>query len=114
MPPTYAACPTEIIEAPIGVVWTLLTDFSNWGSFYDVRVISVEPPGPAVIGQRMVGEAGPRWLHLGVAFEYTVRVEASRSRFRPHHLPVVADTPASRIVRRCASSDRRRRRTFRR
>jgi hypothetical protein len=42
-----------------------------------VRVVSVEPPGPAVIGQRMRGESGPRWLHLGVTFEFT-RLEVHR------------------------------------
>jgi len=68
---TYAACPTEIVEAPIDVVWKLFTNLAGWGSFYDVRVQSVEPPGPAVVGQRMLGESGPRWLHLRVSFEFT-------------------------------------------
>jgi hypothetical protein len=76
MTTTYLACPTEIVEAPVGVVWKLLTDFSGWGSFFDLRVISVEPPGPAVKGQRMRGETGPRWLHLGGSFEYTLIDEA--------------------------------------
>lgn len=35
-----------------------------------MRVVRVEPPGPAVVGQRMLGESGPRWLHLRVAFEF--------------------------------------------
>jgi len=43
----YAACPTEIVEAPVGVVWKLLTNISGWGWFFDVRVTNVEPPGPA-------------------------------------------------------------------
>jgi hypothetical protein len=68
----YVACPTGIVEAPVGIVWMMLTDISGWGSFYNVRVISVEPPGPAIKGQRMLGEAGPRWLHLGVSFHYTL------------------------------------------
>jgi len=76
MPPTYLACPTEIIEAPIDVVWRLLTNLSGWGSFFDVRVTSVDPPGPATVGQRMVGETGPRWLHLGASFEFT-RIDES-------------------------------------
>ena len=69
---TYAACPTDIVEAPIEVVWSLLTDLSGWGNFFDVRVTSVEPPGRASKGQRMLGESGPRWLHLGVSFEFTL------------------------------------------
>jgi hypothetical protein len=75
---TFAACPTDIVEAPVEVVWKLLADLSGWGSFFDVRVTSVEPPGPAAKGQRMLGESGPRWLHLGVSFEFTLIDE-------PHH-----------------------------
>ncbi|HUE17858.1 MAG TPA: SRPBCC family protein [Planctomycetaceae bacterium] len=77
MPATFTACPTAIVDAPIDVVWNLLTEFAGWGKFYDVRVISVEPPGPAAIGQQMRGESGPRWLHLGVSFEFT-RIETHR------------------------------------
>lgn len=75
---TYSACPTGIVEAPVGVVWKLLTDLSGWGDFFDVRVISVEPSGPAAKGQRMLGEAGPRWMHFRVSFEFTLLDE-------PHH-----------------------------
>jgi hypothetical protein len=78
MPTTYLACPTEIVEAPIDVVWKLLTNISGWGDFFDVRALRVEPPGPAIKGQRMIGESGPRWLHLRVSFEYTLIDE-------PHH-----------------------------
>ena len=78
MTTNYLACPTEIVEAPVSVVWKLLTNISGWGSFFDVRVTGVEPPGPAIKGQRMIGESGPRWLHLGVSFEYTLIDE-------PHH-----------------------------
>jgi len=67
---TYLACPTALIEAPIGVVWGLLTYPAEWGSSYDIRVLRVEPPGPMVPGQRLVGVTGPRWLHLAVSFEY--------------------------------------------
>ena len=67
----YMACPTGTVEAPVGVVWKLLTDISGWGSIFDLRVVSVEPPGPAARGQRMLAQKGPRWLHLGGSFEYT-------------------------------------------
>jgi hypothetical protein len=69
--PIFEACPTEVVAAPVDVVWRLLTDFSGWGDFYDVRVKRVEPVGPAVVGQTMTGEAGPRWLHLRVWFRFT-------------------------------------------
>jgi Polyketide cyclase / dehydrase and lipid transport len=72
MTTTYLACPTDIVEAPVGVVWKLLTNIAGWGSFYNIRVISVEPPGPAAKGQRMLGEPGPRWLHVGISAECTL------------------------------------------
>jgi hypothetical protein len=77
MPAEFLACPTAVVEAPIDIVWNLLTNLAGWGDFYDVRVKSVDPPGPAVVGQRMRGESGPRWLHLGVSFEFT-RIETHR------------------------------------
>jgi hypothetical protein len=76
MTTNYTACPTGIVEAPVGVVWKLLTNLSGWGSIFDFRVTSVEPPGPAVKGQRMLAEKGPRWLHMGGSFEYTLIDEA--------------------------------------
>jgi hypothetical protein len=68
----YLACPTEIVEAPVGVVWKLLTNISGWGSFFNLRVTGVEPPGPAAKGQRCSVESGPRWLHVGISVEYTL------------------------------------------
>lgn len=75
---THLACPTDIIGAPIEVVWDLLTNPADWGTFYDIRVLRVEPPGPMVAGQRLIGETGPRWLHLGVSFEYGLVDEVHR------------------------------------
>jgi len=66
-----AICPTDVIEAPIDVVWRLLTDPAGWGDFFDVRVRQVDPPGPAKVGQRVRGESGPRFLRLAVRFEFT-------------------------------------------
>ena len=75
---TFTACPTSVVEAPVDVVWQLLTDLSGWGGFFNIRVTSVEPSGPAAVGQRMLAEAGPRWLHLGISVEFTLIDE-------PHH-----------------------------
>ena len=69
------------------MVWGLLTNFAGWGDFYDVRVKRVEPPGPAVVGQRMLGESGSRWLHLRVAFEYQ-RIDEPN-----HQLEIKAELP---------------------
>ena len=68
---TYEACPTDLVNAPVDVVWRLLTNLSGWGDFYDVRVNRVDPVGPATVGQLMSGESGPRWLHLKVSFRFT-------------------------------------------
>jgi hypothetical protein len=77
LPTAFAACPTQVVEAPINIVWNLLTNFAGWGDFYDVRVLRVEPPGVAVVGQRMFGESGPRWLHIGVSFQFALIDEAN-------------------------------------
>ena len=44
-------CPTDVISAPVERVWTLLTsDYTTWA---DARLVSREPNGPAVPGQRI-------------------------------------------------------------
>ena len=68
---TYASCPTVVVNAPIDIVWNLLTEPAQWGDFFDVRITGAEPAGPAVIGQRFYGESGSRFLHLGLKFEFT-------------------------------------------
>jgi Polyketide cyclase / dehydrase and lipid transport len=70
-PRTHLACPTAIVEAPIEVVWNLLLNTADWGKFYDVRVLSVDPPGPAEEGQRLIGNPGPRFLPLRLVFDFT-------------------------------------------
>jgi hypothetical protein len=67
---TYASCPTTIVNAPVELVWTLLTRPAGWGDFFDVRITAVEPAGPAVLGQKVWGESGPRFLHLKLDFRY--------------------------------------------
>jgi hypothetical protein len=73
----HASCPTEVVDAPITAVWSLLTEPARWGEFYDVRIVRVEPQGPAVVGQVVHGESGPRILHLGVSFVFR-RVDHER------------------------------------
>jgi hypothetical protein len=68
---TYASCPASIVNAPIRTVWHLLTDPEKWGEFYDVRVLSVDPPGLAAVGQTVLAESGPRLLHLKLRFRFT-------------------------------------------
>ena len=76
LPPAHASCPSTVVSAPVEIVWLLLTDPARWEDFFDVRVTRVEPAGLAVIGQRFYGESGPRFLHIGLKFEYTEVNEA--------------------------------------
>ena len=73
----YASCPTEVVEAPIEVVWDLLVRPKGWGDFYDIRILAVEPAGRAVAGQRIAAETGPSFLHLKVSFELVSIDEAN-------------------------------------
>ena len=59
------------MDAPVETVWALLNDAAGWSSFYDLRVIRIDPPGLARVGQCVCGESGPRWLHLAVKITYT-------------------------------------------
>jgi len=60
----HASCPTAIVKAPTEVVWQLLTEPSRWGEFFDVRRVTVTPPGTASVGQVVRAESGPRLLRL--------------------------------------------------
>jgi len=70
-------CPTDIVEAPLSLVWDLLTDPGNWGDFFDIRIGRVDPPGRARVGQRCQGYSGPRFLRLQVNFEFT-KIDVTR------------------------------------
>jgi hypothetical protein len=68
---THLACPTAVVNAPIEVVWGLLMNTARWGEFYDLKVLSVEPPGPAARGQRLIGNPGPSFLPMRITFNFT-------------------------------------------
>lgn len=44
-----------------------------------MRINSVDPPGPAVAGQKIMGETGPRLFHLKLAFR-VIETDAERHR----------------------------------
>ena len=71
----YASCPTGIVNAPVELVWTLLTRPEGWGDFYDVRITAVDPAGPAVVGQTVFAESGPQFLHLKLQLRF-VEIDA--------------------------------------
>ena len=74
---TTTRCPTALVNAPIEVVWKLLTEPAGWTEFFDIRVTRIDPAGPAVVGQRVYGRSGPRFLPLAVTLECT-EVDAAR------------------------------------
>jgi hypothetical protein len=63
-----ASYPTAVLNAPADIVWALLTDSARWGGVFDMRVAGIDPPGPAVVGQKVCGETGPRIFHLKLTF----------------------------------------------
>jgi hypothetical protein len=67
----YAVCPTDVVHAPVEVVWGLLTDPAGWGDVFDARVLSVEPHGPAAVGQRVLLTSGPWPARFRLHFEFT-------------------------------------------
>src|SRR5258708_32850857 len=75
----YASCPTAVVDAPVEVVWALLVEPAGWGNVLDVRINSVDPPGPAAAGQTVAGETGPRFFHLKLTFQ-GIEIEAKRLR----------------------------------
>jgi Polyketide cyclase / dehydrase and lipid transport len=77
----YASCPTAIVNAPAELVWALLMAPAGWGGVFDLRVASVDPPGPAVAGQRVRGETGPEIFHLKLTFR-TVEIDPDQYRLR--------------------------------
>jgi len=89
----YASCPVSIVDAPVEIVWTLLTRPEGWGDFYDVRVQSIEPPGSAVVGQTILAESGPWLLHLKIEFRF-IKIDAEN-----HELGVDVQLPFGIKVR---------------
>ena len=78
----YSNCPTGIVDAPVEIVWGLLTRPERWGDFYNVRVTSVEPAGPAVVAQTVFAEPGPRLLHLALELPST-KIDAVKYELGP-------------------------------
>jgi hypothetical protein len=101
-PPHHASCPTAIVNAPIEVVWQLLTEPSRWGEFFDVRRVTVTPPGTASVGQVVRAESGPRLLRLKISFRF-LEIEEQR------RLLINVNLPLGIIVREdlnCAPFDK--------
>jgi len=46
-------CPADTVAAPVEVVWEILTQPANYPAWADAQLESIEPAGPAVVGQRV-------------------------------------------------------------
>ena len=90
---SYLSCPTAAINAPIDLVWALLVTPDDWGSVFDVRLVGVDPPGPAVVGQVVHGETGFRMFHL----KLTLRIREIDP--GSHHLGLDVELPFGLGVR---------------
>jgi Polyketide cyclase / dehydrase and lipid transport len=62
------SCPTAVVNASVDTVWRLLMEPAGWGDVFDMRVLDVDPPGPARSGQEVVGETGPKIFRLKLTF----------------------------------------------
>ena len=59
-----SVCPADIVAAPIEDVWELLNRPSRYDEWWDARLVSIVPEGPATPGQKIhvtSGALGKRW-----------------------------------------------------
>ena len=78
---TVSVCPSAVFEAPIDLVWELMTQPGGFDGWTDATMVSAEPEGPAQPGQRLhlVTRA------LGLTFAVTIAVrEVDAERHRLH------------------------------
>src|SRR3974390_1979669 len=67
---TYSSCPTDIVNAPVSIVWSLLTDPAGWEKVFDIRIVELRPRGPAAVAQTVYAESGPSFFHLKVEIQF--------------------------------------------
>lgn len=108
-PMPYVSCPTAVINAPVEVVWALLIEPAAWGGVFDLRIGSIDPPGPAVIGQRISGETSLRILHLKLTFRM-IEIDLDHHRLRlavnlPFGLSVNEDLRCTPLDDTCCRAD---------
>jgi len=68
-------CPAAVVEAPIEIVWDLLSHLGRYGEWVDVQVQRVEPEGPAVVGQTLTATTSA----FGRTWSVSITVEAVKS-----------------------------------
>jgi hypothetical protein len=67
---SLSVCPTDVIKAPIEVVWRLLSTPARWGDFFDATILSVDPPGTATAGQRITLLSGHWPFRFRLVFKF--------------------------------------------
>jgi hypothetical protein len=77
----YASCPTAVINAPVDQVWAILVAPAGWGDVFDMRVIGLDPSGPAAVGQVITGETGPKIFHMKLTFRM-LEIDPAQHRVR--------------------------------
>ena len=67
----FTTCPSEMAHATPMTVWRLLADAREYGSWIDAHLVSIDPPGPAVPGQRLLLRAPTwgRWFKVSISVE---------------------------------------------
>ena len=98
----YVSCPTAVINTRVDLVWALLMKPAAWGGVFDMQVGSIDPPGPAIVGQGISGETGLRTLHLKPTFRM-IEIDPYQHRLcLDVHLPFgmgnIRETPDSEIL----------------
>lgn len=48
---SLTVCPVATVAAPLEVVWEILTQPAHYSAWADAQLQSIEPAGPAVVGQ---------------------------------------------------------------
>jgi hypothetical protein len=61
-----SVCPAAIVAAPVELVWANLVQWERYYDWADVQVASLEPDGPATVGQTIIcgGKLLGRTLHF--------------------------------------------------
>ena len=101
---SFSACPIATIRAPIDKVWDLLADPAQYAAWWDLRTVSIRPPGPAQPEQEVkaVGHAFRR--------DWAVRVVVQNVQPAKHQLDLVTQLPLGITVYNhigCAAIDPR-------
>jgi hypothetical protein len=78
-------CPLATINAPVGRVWSFLSEPTNYSLWWDAQTHSIVPEGPASPGQKIYAQTSALGIHRPV----TVLVNQVDHAKREIHLTTV-------------------------